>query len=215
MKKSYTRVIAFLLSVVMCVGLLPVTSFAAAGQTFPAIDSLTKNEGAKLVADRNSNYDRTVTGVEHIEYDKPKEEDGEIVVGELTIYINEAMQGDFEYMLSTNALNVTFKGVPKGYGTDPGFVANQFSAKKTEGHSGAFAFDEAEEFLYVYRVKIKVAEKSHDYPVLQSLTLSDKAILTGKDDTVSILGAAYINYPTVKDGKYEGDDVKIAGEITL
>ena len=215
MKKSYTRVIAFLLSVVMCVGLLPVTSFAAAGQTFPAIDSLTKNEGAKLVADRNSNYDRTVTGVEHIEYDKPKEEDGEIVVGELTIYINEAMQGDFEYMLSTNALNVTFKGVPEGYGTDPGFVANQFSAKKTEGHSGAFAFDEAEEFLYVYRVKIKVAEKSHDYPVLQSLTLSDKAILTGKDDTVSILGAAYINYPTVKDGKYEGDDVKIAGEITL
>ena len=184
-------------------------------QTFPAIDSLTKNEGAKLVADRNSNYDRTVTGVEHIEYDKPKEEDGEIVVGELTIYINEAMQGDFEYMLSTNALNVTFKGVPEGYGTDPGFVANQFSAKKTEGHSGAFAFDEAEEILYVYRVKIKVAEKSHDYPVLQSLTLSDKAILTGKDDTVSILGAAYINYPTVKDGKYEGDDVKIAGEITL
>ena len=184
-------------------------------QTFPAIDSLTKNEGAKLVADRNSNYDRTVTGVEHIEYDKPKEEDGEIVVGELTIYINEAMQGDFEYMLSTNALNVTFKGVPEGYGTDPGFVANQFSAKKTEGHSGAFAFDEAEEILYVYKVKIKVAEKSHDYPVLQSLTLSDKAILTGKDDTVSILGAAYINYPTVKDGKYEGDDVKIAGEITL
>ena len=215
MKKSYTRVIAFLLSVVMCVGLLPVTSFAAAGQTFPAIDSLTKNEGAKLVADRNSNYDRTVTGVEHIEYDKPKEEDGEIVVGELTIYINEAMQGDFEYMLSTNALNVTFKGVPEGYGTDPGFVANQFSAKKTEGHSGAFAFDEAEEILYVYKVKIKVAEKSHDYPVLQSLTLSDKAILTGKDDTVSILGAAYTNYPTVKDGKYEGDDVKIAGEITL
>ena len=184
-------------------------------QTFPAIDSLTKNEGAKLVADRNSNYDRTVTGVEHIEYDKPKEEDGEIVVGELTIYINEAMQGDFEYMLSTNALNVTFKGVPEGYGTDPGFVANQFSAKKTDWHSGAFAFDEAEEILYVYRVKIKVAEKSHDYPVLQSLTLSDKAILTGKDDTVSILGAAYINYPTVKDGKYEGDDVKIAGEITL
>ena len=215
MKKSYTRVIAFLLSVVMCVGLLPVTSFAAAGQTFPAIDSLTKNEGAKLVADRNSNYDRTVTGVEHIEYDKPKKEDGEIVVGELTIYINEAMQGDFEYMLSTNALNVTFKGVPEGYGTDPGFVANQFSAKKTEGHSGAFAFDEAEEILYVYKVKIKVAEKSHDYPVLQSLTLSDKAILTGKDDVVSILGAVYTNYPTAKDGKYDGEDVKIAGEITL
>ena len=215
MKKSYTRVIAFLLSVVMCVGLLPVTSFAAAGQTFPAIDSLTKNEGAKLLADRNSNYDRTVTGVEHIEYDKPKKEDGEIVVGELTIYINEAMQGDFEYMLSTNALNVTFKGVPEGYGTDPGFVANQFSAKKTEGHSGAFAFDEAEEFLYVYKVKIKVAEKSHDYPVLQSLTLSDKAILTGKDDVVSILGAVYTNYPTAKDGKYDGEDVKIAGEITL
>ena len=215
MKKSYTRIIAFLLSVVMCIGLLPVVSFAAPSQTFPKIDSLTKNEGAKLKADRNPTYDRTITGVEHTEYDKPKEEDGEIVVGELTIYINEAMQGDFEYMLSTNALNVTFKGVPEGYGTDPGFVANQFSAKKTEGHSGAFAFDEAEEFLYVYRVKIKVAEKSHDYPVLQSLTLSDKAILTGKDDTVSILGAAYINYPTVKDGKYEGDDVKIAGEITL
>ena len=347
MKKSYTRVIAFLLSVVMCVGLLPVTSFAAAGQTFPTIDSLTKNEGAKLVADRNSNYDRTVTGVEHIEYDKPKKEDGEIVVGELTIYINEAMQGDFEYMLSTNALSATFKDVPADFSTDPdnflniqfsaknaekhsgafafdeaeeilyvykvkiavaeapvqtfptidsltknegaklvadrnsnydrmvtgvehieydkpkeedgeivvgeltiyineamqgdfeymlstnalsatfkdvpadfstdpdNFLNIQFSAKNAEKHSGAFAFDEAEEFLYVYKVKIKVAEKDHDYPVLQSLTLSDKAILTGKDDTVSILSAAYTNYPTAKDGKLDGDDVKIAGEITL
>ena len=184
-------------------------------QTFPAIDSLTKNEGAKLEAYRNSNYDRTVTGVEHIEYDKPIEEEGEIVVGELTIYINEAMQGDFIYTLSANALNVTFKDVPDDYGTDPGFVANQFSAKKTEGHSGAFAFDETEEILYVYKVKIKVAEKNHDYPVLQSLTLSDKAILTGKDDVVSILGAVYTNYPTAKDGKYDGEDVKIAGEITL
>ena len=184
-------------------------------QTFPKIDSLTKSEGAKLEAYRNSNYDRTVTGVEHIEYDKPKEEDGELVVGELTIYINEAMQGDYIYTLSTNALNVTFKDIPDGYGTESGFVANQFSAKKAEGHSGAFAFDEAEEFLYVYKVKIEVAEKEFDYPVLQSLTLSDKAILTGKDDTVSILGAAYTNYPTAKDGKYEDVIVKIAGEITL
>ena len=184
-------------------------------QTFPKIDSLTKSEGAKLEAYRNSNYDRTVTGVEHIEYDKPKEEDGELVVGELTIYINEAMQGDYIYTLSTNALNVTFKDIPDGYGTESGFVANQFSAKKAEGHSGAFAFDEAEEFLYVYKVKIEVAEKEFDYPVLQSLTLSDKAILTGKDDTVSILGAAYTNYPTAKDGKYEDVVVKIAGEITL
>lgn len=215
MKKSYTRIIAFLLSVVMCIGLLPVVSFAATGQTFPKIDSLTKSEGAKLEAYRNSNYDRTVTGVEHIEYDKPKEEDGELVVGELTIYINEAMQGDYIYTLSTNALNVTFKDIPDGYGTESGFVANQFPAKKAEGHSGAFAFDEAEEFLYVYKVKIEVAEKEFDYPVLQSLTLSDKAILTGKDDTVSILGAAYTNYPTAKDGKYEDVIVKIAGEITL
>ena len=215
MKKSYTRIIAFLLSVVMCIGLLPVVSFAAPVQTFPKIDSLTKSEGAKLEAYRNSNYDRTVTGVEHIEYDKPKEEDGELVVGELTIYINEAMQGDYIYTLSTNALNVTFKDIPDGYGTESGFVANQFSAKKAEGHSGAFAFDEAEEFLYVYKVKIEVAEKEFDYPVLQSLTLSDKAILTGKDDTVSILGAAYTNYPTAKDGKYEDVVVKIAGEITL
>ena len=184
-------------------------------QTFPKIDSLTKSEGAKLEAYRNSNYDRTVTGVEHIEYDKPKEEDGELVVGELTIYINEAMQGDYIYTLSTNALNVTFKDIPDGYGTESGFVANQFSAKKAEGHSGAFAFDEAEEFLYVYKVKIEVAEKEFDYPVLQSLTLSDKAILTGKDDTVSILGAAYTNYPTAKDGKYEDVVLKIAGEITL
>ena len=54
------------------------------------------------------------------------------------------MQGDYIYTLSTNALNVTFKDIPDGYGTESGFVANQFSAKKAEGHSGAFAFDEAE-----------------------------------------------------------------------
>ena len=55
MKKSYTRIIAFLLSVVMCIGLLPVVSFAAPVQTFPKIDSLTKSECAKLEAYRNSN----------------------------------------------------------------------------------------------------------------------------------------------------------------
>ena len=72
MKKSYTRIIAFLLSVVMCIGLLPVVSYAAPGLTFPKIDSLTKNEGAKLKADRNPTYDRTITGVEHTEYDAPR-----------------------------------------------------------------------------------------------------------------------------------------------
>ena len=185
-------------------------------QTFPKIDSLTKNEGAKLEAYRNSNYDRTITGVEHTEYDAPRAEDVYLVVGELTIYINEAMQGDFIYTLSANALSATFKDVPADFSTDPdNFLNIQFSAKNAEKHSGAFAFDEAEEILYVYKVKIKVAEKDHDYPVLQSLTLSDKAILTGKDDTVSILSAAYTNYPTAKDGKLDGDDVRIAGEITL
>ena len=215
MKKSYTRIIAFLLSVVMCIGLLPVVSFAAPVQTFPKIDSLTKSEGAKLEAYRNSNYDRTVTGVEHIEYDKPIEEEGEIVVGELTIYINEAMQGDFIYTLSANALNVTFKDVPDDYGTDPGFVANQFSAKKTEGHSGAFAFDEAEEILYVYKVKIKVAEAPvQTFPAIDSLTKNEGAKLeayrnSNYDRTVT--GVEHIEY----DKPIEEEGEIVVGELTI
>ena len=220
MKKSYTRIIAFLLSAVMCIGLLPAVSFAAPGQTFPKIDSLTKSEGAKLEAYRNSNYDRTVTGVEHIEYDKPKEEDGELVVGELTIYINEAMQGDYIYTLSTNALNVTFKDIPDGYGTESGFVANQFSAKKAEGHSGAFAFDEAEEFLYVYNVKIEVAEAPvQTFPAIDSLTKNEGAkLLCVNNHTYdrTIVSVEHTEYEEAIPEKSQlGADDLVVGEVTI
>ena len=187
-------------------------------QTFPKIDTLTKNEGAKLLCVNNHTYDRTIVSVEHTEYDTPEEKDGELVVGEVTVYIDEAMQGDFNYKPSDNALNVTFKDVPTGYDTDfANFMPLQFSNKWSEKHSGAFVYDEGNEIYYVYKVKIAVARKEFDYPVLKSLSTKNGAALIGLSDksTISITGATFENYDSARDIQEGGYPAKVAGKVTI
>ena len=222
MKKSYTRIIAFLLSVVMCIGLLPVVSFAAPGQTFPKIDTLTKNEGAKLLCVNNHTYDRTIVSVEHTEYEEAIPEKSQLgaddlVVGEVTIYIDEAMQGDFGYKLSDNALSVTAKNIPEGYGTEiNNFWPAQFNTKTSVYHSNSIANND-DDIWYVYRVKIEVAKKEFDYPVLKSLSVKSGAALVGLSDksTISITGATFENYDSARDIQEGGYPAKVAGKVTI
>lgn len=222
MKKSYTRIIAFLLSVVMCIGLLPVVSFAAPVQPFPKIDSLTKNEGAKLLCVNNHTYDRTIISVEHTEYEEAIPEksqlgDDDLVVGEVTIYIDEAMQGDYVYKLSDNALSVTAKNIPEGYGTDiDNFWPAQLSTKTSVYHSNSIANND-NDIWYVYRVKIAVAKKEFDYPVLKSLSVKSGAALVGLSDksTIAITGATFENYDSAKDIQEGGHPAKVAGKVTI
>ncbi len=64
MRKSFTRAVAFLLSVVICIGLFPATSLAAnPPSAWPKIDTLTKNEGATLSSTNNHTYDRFCRGL--------------------------------------------------------------------------------------------------------------------------------------------------------
>ena len=191
-------------------------------QTFPKIDSLTKNEGAKLLCVNNHTYDRTIVSVEHTEYEeaipeKSQYNTDDLVVGEVTIYIDEAMQGDFDYALSANALNVTAKHIPEGYGTDiDNFWPAQFSTKTSVYHSNSIANND-DDIWYVYRVKIAVAEKNYDYPVLQSLSVKSNAALVGVSDktTISIIDASFENYDSARDIKMEGYPAKVAGKVTL
>ena len=225
MKKSYTRIIAFLLSVVMCIGLLPVVSFAAPGQTFPKIDTLTKNEGAKLLCVNNHTYDRTIVSVEHTEYEEAIPEKSQLgaddlVVGEVTIYIDEAMQGDFGYKLSDNALSVTAKNIPEGYGTEiNNFWPAQFNTKTSVYHSNSIANND-KDIWYVYRVKIEVAKAPvQPFPKIDSLTKNEGAkLLCVNNHTYdrTIVSVEHTEYEEAIPEKSQlGADDLVVGEVTI
>lgn len=225
MRKSFTRAVAFLLSVVICIGLFPATSLAAnPPSAWPKIDTLTKNEGATLSSTNNHTYDRTITSVEHTEYAE-LENGGSSegmqtwIVGEIVLHIDDAMKSDFQYKLSANALNITLKDVPEDAETDlDNFCGVIFTAAAAEKVSNAFVgmvIDDCEVY-YAYKIKI-VVDQTFSYPVLQSLTVNNTAVLTGADNTTIPIGAVtFTNYAAAQDGtNADGDNVKISGEINI
>ena len=225
MRKSFTRAVAFLLSVVICIGLFPATSLAAnPPSAWPKIDTLTKNEGATLSSTNNHTYDRTITSVEHTEYAE-LENGGSSegmqtwIVGEIVLHIDDAMKSDFQYKLSANALNITLKDVPENAETDlENFCGVIFTAAAAEKLSNAFVgmvIDDCEVY-YAYKIKI-VVDQTFSYPVLQSLTVNNTAVLTGADNTTIPIGAVtFTNYAAAQDGtNADGANVKISGEINI
>ena len=193
-------------------------------QTWPKIDTLTKNEGAMLSSTNNHTYDRIITSVEHTEYTEL--EDGGSsegmqtwIVGEIVLHIDDVMKSDFQYKLSTNALNITLKDVPEDAETDlENFCGVIFTAATAEKVSNAFVgmvIDDCEVY-YAYKIKI-VVDQTSSYPVLQSLTVNNNAVLTGADHTTIPIGTAkFTNYSKPQDGtNADGDKVKIAGEINI
>ena len=226
MKKSYTRIIAFLLSVVMCVSLLPSVTFAADVTAWPKLENVALNGTVTLTA-ANATCNRAVTKVELKNYDAP--EDGgkdsqnysNKVVGEILLYVSKELDPGFNYTLAGNSLTGTAT-IPDGYAADNGLTSpHTFGMGVTERYSTPIAYGDsaADNANYVYKMIIVVesAGKEFDYPVLKSLSTKGGAALVGVSDksTISITGATFENYDSAKDIQKDGYPAKVAGKVTI
>ena len=225
MKKSYTRIIAFLLSVVMCVSLLPSVTFAADVTAWPKLENVALNGTVTLTA-ANATCNRAVTRVELKNYAAP--EDGGVsngysnkVVGEILLYVSEELDPGFNYTLAGNSLTGTAT-IPDGYKADNGLTSpHTFGMGVTERYSTPIAYGNstADEANYVYKLKVVVekAGKEFDYPVLKSLSVKSGAALVGLSDksTISITGATFENYDSARDIQEGGYPAKVAGKVTI
>ena len=225
MKKSYARIIAFLLSVVMCIGLLPSVTFAADVTAWPKLENVALNGTVTLTA-ANATCNRAVTKVELKNYAAP--EDGGVsngysnkVVGEILLYVSEELDPGFNYTLAGNSLTGTAT-IPDGYTADNGLTSpHTFGMGVTEQYSTPIAYGNstADEANYVYKLKVVVesAGKEFDYPVLKSLSTKSGAALVGLSDksTISITGATFENYDSARDIQKDGYSAKVAGKVTI
>ena len=226
MKKSYTRIIAFLLSVVMCVSLLPSVTFAADVTAWPKLENVALNGTVTLTA-ANATCNRAVTRVELKNYDAP--EDGgkdsqnysNKVVGEILLYVSKELDPGFNYTLAGNSLTGTAT-IPDGYAADNGLTSpHTFGMGVTERYSTPIAYGDsaADNANYVYKMIIVVesAGKEFDYPVLKSLSTKGGAALVGVSDksTISITGATFENYDSARDIQKDGYPAKVAGKVTI
>ena len=226
MKKSYTRIIAFLLSVVMCIGLLPSVTFAADVTAWPKLENVALNGTVTLTA-ANATCNRAVTKVELKNYATP--EDGgkdsqgysNKVVGEILLYVSEELDPGFNYTLTGNSLTGTAT-IPDGYAADNGLTSpHTFSNGKTERYSTPIAYgDSANDnanYVYMLKVVVESAGKEFDYPVLKSLSVKSGAALIGLSDksTISITGATFENYDSAGDIQEGGYPAKVAGKVTI
>ena len=225
MKKSYTRIIAFLLSVVMCVSLLPSVTFAADVTAWPKLENVALNGTVTLTA-ANATCNRAVTRVELKNYAAP--EDGGVsngysnkVVGEILLYVSEELDPGFNYTLAADSLTGTAT-IPDGYAADNGLTSpHTFGMGVTERYSTPIAYGNStnDEANYVYKLKVVVesAGKEFDYPVLKSLSTKSGAALVGLSDksTISITGATFENYDSARDIQEGGYPAKVAGKVTI
>ena len=225
MKKSYTRIIAFLLSVVMCVSLLPSVTFAADVTAWPKLENVALNGTVTLTA-ANATYNRAVTKVELKNYAAP--EDGGVsngysnkVVGEILLYVSEELDRGFSYTLAGNSLTGTAT-IPDGYKADNGLTSpHTFSNGKTERYSTPIAYgdsaDDNANYVYKMIIVVESAGKEFDYPVLKSLSVKSGAALVGLSDksTISITGATFENYDSARDIQEGGHPAKVAGKVTI
>ena len=225
MRKSFTRAVAFLLSVVLCVGLLPMRIFAEdTPKTWPTLTSLTLNEGAKLKAQKAAaTNDRDIKAVTYENYAELKIIDDSSAqktysVGMVTLYVETALKS-YAYKLTTGALNKAFPDtLPDGVTLTGNFEPLSFAKGKTEENGLSFA-EFGTSAIYIYEFRIVVGEPPIDYPypVIESLTAAQGAVLSGADGTkVPITGATFKNYKTAEDGASESEEnIKISGEITI
>ena len=225
MKKSYTRIIAFLLSVVMCVSLLPSVTFAADVTAWPKLENVALNGTVTLTA-ANATCNRAVTKVELKNYNTP--EDGGTdsqgysnkVVGEILLYVSEELDPGFNYTLAGNSLTGTAT-IPDGYAADNGLTSpHTFGMGVTERYSTPIAYGDsaADNANYVYKLKV-VAEKAKSWPKLENVALNGTVTLTAANATCNraVTKVELKNYNTPEDGgtDSQGYSNKVVGEILL
>ena len=207
MRKSFTRAVAFLLSVVLCVGLLPMRIFAEdTPKTWPTLTSLTLNEGAKLKAQKAAaTNDRDIKAVTYENYAELKIIDDSSAqktysVGMVTLYVETALKS-YAYKLTTGALNKAFPDtLPDGVTLTGNFEPLSFAKGKTEENGLSFA-EFGTSSIYIYEFKIVVGEPPA-WPTLTSLTLNEGAKLKAQKAAATndrdIKAVTYENYAELK-----------------
>ena len=207
MRKSFTRAVAFLLSVVLCVGLLPMRIFAEdTPKTWPTLTSLTLNEGAKLKAQKAAATNhRDIKAVTYENYAELKIIDDSSAqktysVGTVTLYVETALKASYAYKLSTGALNKAFLNPPPdGVTLTESFEPVSFLKGTTE--SNGLSFAECDTAIYIYEFKIVVGEPPA-WPTLTSLTLNEGAKLKAQKAAATnhrdIKAVTYENYAELK-----------------
>ena len=222
MKKSYTYIVAFLLSFLLCLGLAPVNAYADETPTWPQLATLSLAEGAKLSAHNNSTHDREIIGVTYKNYDELKQLDSKNgysykSVGKIVLHIEKELATNFQYKLLKNTLNATFTEiVPAGTDSRGNLTGKDvtFSAGKNTATSNALTTittDPKTRYVYELEVVVDESEPKFDYPALKSVGLGNAPQLTSSKDAVPIIAVSHVNYDTAE----SSNGRMIAGKVTL
>ena len=228
MKKSYTYIVAFLLSFLLCLGLVPVNAFAdeTSSETWPKLTALKLTENAKLSAYNNATYNRTIKSVTYENYDKLKQLDpyngfAYYSAGKIILHVEEALAPNFQYSLDKNSLDAKFTDIPETMvdGRSSFQKAVTFSMNKTTAKSNLFAYTTNPKARYVYEMEVVVDEQTPAWPKLTALKLTETAKLSAYKNAAhdrTIKSVTYENYDKLKQlDPYNGFAYYSAGKIIL
>ena len=238
MKKSYTHIIAFLMSVLLCVGILPTVVFAeeATAPKWPQLKELTIAANTKLSATgkgaEDRSLDRLVTNVTFENYEKPRQItstsrlEKQHLVGKITLHVEETPSAVWQYELPARALSYTpVDGLTNDVADTGGLTgALLFPVGSLTGTKISFygetrnASPKKPKNVYYYETVIKVdsTEKTWDYPVIEQVILNDfDKLYTTSGQAITITGLKLENYDAaVLNPTGEDTEEWIAGEIT-
>ena len=202
MKKSYARIIALLLSLLLCVGILPAVVFAeeATAPKWPQLKELTIAANTKLSATgkgaEDRSLDRLVTNVTFENYEEPREVTSTNIlvkrhlVGKITLHVEEAPSAVWQYELPAGTLSYTpVDGLPNDVADTGGLTgALGFPVGSLTGTKISFyeetknATPKNPKNVYYYETEIVVEEPAPKWPQLKELTIAanTKLSATGK-----------------------------------
>ena len=223
MKKSYTYIVAFLLSFFLCLGLAPVNAYADETPTWPQLTELTLADNAKVTVTRGTaSNNRKINSVIFRNYKKlkklaPKNGYDYYSVGKIDLYLATGLKKNFAYQLPANTLQPTFAWTaPDGWVDETSTALTKnllIGLNKTAVNSSDLASSEELKVAYVYEIELKTGpiEPNFDYPALKSVGLGNAPQLTSSKDSVPIVAVSHVNYDTL--GSSNGR--MIAGKVTL
>ena len=228
MKKSYTYIVAFLLSFLLCLGLAPVNAFAdeTSTETWPKLTALKLTETAKLSAYKNAAHDRTIKSVTYENYNElkrlaPFNNFDYYSAGKIVLHVEEALAPDFQYSLDANSLDATFTPIPEAMkdGRSSFKKAVTFSIGATTAKSNLFAYTTDPKARYVYEMEVVVDEQTPAWPKLTALKLTETAKLSAYKNAAhdrTIKSVTYENYNELKRlAPFNNFDYYSAGKIVL
>lgn len=227
MKKSYTYIVAFLLSFLLCLGLAPVNAYADETPTWPQLATLSLVERAQLkISNGPAIHNREIKSVTFKNYDQlekltySKNGFTYYSAGKIDLYIEDDLSSGYAYKLPKYSLSAKFAeyNLPEGWSNSAGTFTTKdvsFTKGATTGVSNLLAFINTTDLKarYVYEIEIKTGEPEPDfeYPALKSVGLGNAPQLTSSKDAVPIIAVSHVNYDTAE----SSNGRMIAGKVTL